>query len=48
MRQNIRSSIGKIYNDTGVLDQEFKTEYDATGANIRSRATFADGTIIEN
>jgi hypothetical protein len=47
LEKGIRRVVGRIYNESGGLDQEFGNDYDATGAIVYSRIVFADGTVSE-
>jgi hypothetical protein len=47
LQMGIRYVTGKIYNYDGELDQEFTNDYDESGNYVRSKITFADGTVSE-
>ena len=47
LERGIRRVEGRIYNESGELDQMFTNEYDDLGRYVRSRIVFADGTVSE-
>lgn len=47
LKFGVRQVDGTIYNYSGVVDQHFTNHYGDDGRYIRSRITFADGTVVE-
>ena len=45
LERRIIRLVGRIYNDSGSLEQEFENTYSATGALALAGARFSDGTI---
>jgi len=40
--------VGKIFDPSGNLGQEFESHYDEDGVYVRGKAVYQDGTVIEN